>query len=65
MGEERLVAVPLRTHDLVREEVWRVYWILLGMAWSELEDKIEQFIDGSMFNNIGGDFVRLKGGPTG
>ena len=64
MGEEFLVAISLRTRDLVREEVWRVYRILLGVARSELEDKIEQFIGGSMLNNIGGDIVRLAGRPT-
>ena len=64
MAEKFLVAVLLRTRDRMRKEVWGVYGILIGMARSELEDEIEQFIDSSMFDNIGGDFVCLESRPT-
>lgn len=38
VGEELLVAVLLRTRDLMVKEVWRVYGISPGVARSEFED---------------------------
>ena len=39
--EELFIAVLLRAHDLVREEVRCVDGVFLGVARSELEDEIE------------------------
>jgi hypothetical protein len=41
MVEELLIALLLRTRDLVREEVGCVDGVFLGMARSEIEDEIE------------------------
>lgn len=45
----------------MREKLWRVCGIFLGVARSEREDQIEQFINSAMFNNISRDVVRLEG----
>lgn len=58
--EELLIALLLRTRDLVREEVGCIDGIFLRVAWSELEDEIKQFIGSPVFDDIGGDFVRLE-----
>ena len=63
MVAELLIAFHLCAHDLVREEVGRVDGVFFGMVWSVLEDEIEQFVGGSVFDNICGDFVRLEDNP--
>lgn len=64
MVEELFVALLLCAHDLVREEVGRIDGVFYGVARSVLEDEIEQFVGGSVFNNIGGNFVRLEDSPA-
>jgi hypothetical protein len=48
----------------VREEVGCIDRVFIRMRWSELEDQIKEFIDRSMFDDIGGDFVSLYNKPT-
>ena len=63
MVEELLIALLLCAYDLLCEEVGRVDGVFFGVARSVLEDEIKQFVGGSVFNGIGGDFVRLEDSP--
>lgn len=60
---EVFVALPLGTCDPVRKEMRCVDGVFLWVARSELEDEFKQLVRSPLFDNIGGNFVRLEENP--